>query len=81
VNTDSEIQGTITQNHSVTDRINPVVLTDAGFAVPAVAVLAVKPEICEETSTQMTESNIAQRNESKHCQLFCRFCGFWSRKE
>jgi hypothetical protein len=63
------------------DKMNPVVLTDAGFAIPAVAMLAVKSEIWEETSTQMTESNIAQRNESKLCQLFFRFCDFWSRNE
>jgi hypothetical protein len=63
------------------EKTNPVVCTDAGFAIPAVAVVAMKPGVFEETSGVMTESKVPNTCGSKLCRLFFTLCGFGSRKE
>jgi hypothetical protein len=81
VNTDSESQGTISQNPMKPETTNPVAWTDAGSAIPAVSGVTMKSETCEETSIEMTDSNIGKTNGSKLCRLLCTICCFWLKKD
>jgi hypothetical protein len=81
VNTDSESQGTISQNPMMFEKTNPVAWTDAGSAISAVSVVMMKPETCEETSVEMTDTDIGKTNGSKFCRLLCTICCFWLKKD
>jgi hypothetical protein len=78
VNTDVGAQEASPQIPPVPEKRNPVVWTDAGFAVPAVAMVTTKHQTYEETPAQMTEANVPKTCGSKLCRLLSMFACFGS---